>query len=188
MSLFKTKALILKKTFLSESKEDLFTVFSLDYGKIQVVKKSSKKEKKLDIWYFVDFEIETKLSSDINKIKSIKIYKEFNYVDKSFLIINTYLEIINFVLKNVSIWLPIKTLFETLEFISSFENIDYTKLILSKLKILNILWILNLDNNDLIVSKILNFIDKNHISKIFLLSWIDEKILEKLEKNIKKET
>lgn len=182
MSVFKSKWIILKYKFLNQKWEILYDIFSLDYGKIQAIKKSSKKEKILDLWNLIDFEIETSLGSNINKIRNIKIINTFYYLETNFNIINIYLEIINLISKNTPEWIIIKEIYDVLFIINTFKNIDYTKLVLSKLKIFSIFWNLNLENKDLIVSKILNFISKNNIEKIFLLTWIDEKILQNLEK------
>lgn len=182
MSVFKSKWIILKYKFLNHKWEILYDIFSDNYGRIQAIKKSSKKEKNLDLWNLVDFEIETSLGSSINKIRNIKIINTFYYIENNFNIINIYLEIINLISKNTPEWIVIKEIYDVLFCINSFKNIDYTKLVLSKLKIFSIFWNLNLENNDLTISKILNFISKNNIETIFLLTWIDEKILQNLEK------
>ncbi|MDD4151773.1 MAG: recombination protein O N-terminal domain-containing protein [Candidatus Gracilibacteria bacterium] len=182
MSVFKSKGIILKYKFLNQKGEILYDIFSLDYGKIQAIKKSSKKEKILDLGNLIDFEIETSLGSNINKIRNIKIINTFYYLETNFNIINIYLEIINLISKNTPEGIIIKEIYDVLFIINTFKNIDYTKLVLSKLKIFSIFGNLNLENKDLIVSKILNFISKNNIEKIFLLTGIDEKILQNLEK------
>lgn len=182
MSVFKSKWIILKYKFLNQKWEILYDIFSLDYGRIQAIKKSNKKEKNLDLWNLTDFEIETSLGSSINKIRNIKIINTFYYLETNFNVINIYLEIINLIAKNTPDGIVIKEIYDVLFFVNSFKNIDYTKLVLVKLKIFSIFWNLDSDNKDLIISKILNFISKNNIETIFLLTWIDEKILQNLEK------
>ena len=72
MSIFKTKWIILKIHKIRD-KDFLYTIFSKDYWKIMCNKKFSKKEKTLDLWYLINFEIITKENVSIHKIKNIKI-------------------------------------------------------------------------------------------------------------------
>jgi recombinational DNA repair protein (RecF pathway) len=181
MSIFKSKWIVLRKVSSPQNTDILYTIFSYDYGKIQASAKMSKKEKTLDLWNIIDFEIETnKASSKINKIKNIKISSIFLYEDKEYKIIEQYLKIISTIIKLAPEWVEIVQIFETIKHINKEINIDYTKLILAELKILNILWILKLEDKDITTTKILNFISKNNSSKIFLLTWIDDIILNKL--------
>lgn len=181
MSIFKSKWIVLKKVSSQQNTDILYTIFSYDYGKIQASAKISKKEKTLDLWNIIDFEIETnKASSKINKIKNIKISSIFLYEDKEYKIIEQYLKIISTIIKLSPEWVQISSIFDTIKDINKEVNINYTKLVLAELKILNILGILQLEDKDQTVTKILNFISKNNSSKIFLLTWIDEIILNKL--------
>jgi hypothetical protein len=54
------------------------------------------------------------------------------------------------------------------------------KLILSRLKVINLLWELDLKHPDELVQKVLKFINKNKLKDIFKLSWFDQIIKEKL--------
>ena len=184
MSIFKSKWIILKKVIYNWNSDIIYTIFSYDYWKIQAVSKTSKKEKTLDLWNLIDFEIETNEKSKINKIKNIKISSIFMYEWQEYKIIEQYLKIINIILKYSPEWLRIMSIFESIEFLHKQENLEYWKLLLLELKIINILWILNLEHKDEIIKKILNFIDKNNINTIFLLEKLNSDILEKLE-NIK---
>lgn len=183
MSLFKTKAIVLKITKIKE-RDFIYDLFTFDYGKIKVQKKDSKKEKNLDLWYIINCEIETKAERNIHKIKNIKIKSEFNYEDKDFLVINLYLEIISYIQNNLPDWVEFKDMFEIIETINDKKNIDETKLILAKLKITNLFWELKLENEDKIIEKILNFINKNKIKEILKLTWIDENLKNKLIKTL----
>ncbi len=180
MSLFKSKGIILKITKIKD-KNFVYDIFTYDYWKIKVQKKNTKKEKNLDLWYIINCEIETKQWRDIHKIKNIKIKSEFDYENKNFAVLNTYLEIISYVEKNLTYWADFKDIFEIIEIINNKKNIDDTKLVLAKLKITNYLWELNIENNDKNVEKILKFINKNKISEILKLTWIDNDLKIKLK-------
>lgn len=180
MSIFKSKWVILKKISSPWNSDIIYSIFSLYYGKIQARAKISKKEKTLDLWNLIDFEIETSDKSKINKIKNIKISSIFLYEWKEYKIIEQYLKIINTVIKLTPDWVAIDKIFEILKAINSKEDLNYSKLVLAELKIINILWILNLENKNPLIQKILLFVDKNNIETIFLLEKLDDEILEKL--------
>lgn len=182
MSIFKTKWIILKISKI-QSWEFLYTIFSKEYWIIKCNKKLSKQEKALDLWYLINFEIITKESVKIHKIKNIKIISEFKHDKKSFIIINSYLTILALILKKTPIWMPIYELFDLLKILNSIENINELKLVLVKLKVISIFWELDEKNNNLTVSKILKFINLNKIDIIIKLTWINDDILTEL-KNI----
>ena len=183
MSVFKDKAIVLKVDKIAE-KDLLYTIFSYDYWKLKVSKKFSKKEKNIDLGYIINFEIITKENVSIHKIKNVKIKSEFNLENKrTFSEINIFLEILSLIYKESVVWIQNKEIFHLVEEINKKENIDKTKLILAKLKAKAIFWILNIENSDLIISKILKFVFHNKITDIFKLKWITsefEEILEKL--------
>ena len=180
MSIFKTKWTVLKIKKIKPW-EYLYTLFTRDYGKILCNKKLSKKEKTIDLWYLINFEITTKENVSIHKIRNIKIISEFNIFNRSFKELNNYLIILSLILNKTPGWLPIYELSELLEIINSYPNIDETKLILTKLKIISIFWELWENHNNTTISKILKFINSNKITRILKLSWIDEEIKNELE-------
>lgn len=180
MSLFKTKAIILKISKIKE-KDFIFDIFTFDYGKIKVQKKDSKKEKSLDLGYIINCEIETKEWRDMHKIKNIKIKSEFRYEHLWFSTINLYLNIIWIIYQKIPFWVEFKDLFEVIEEVNSKKNIEKIKLVLSKLKVIDLLWELKIDNDDEIIRKILKFINKNKIKDIFKLNWLEESTISKLE-------
>lgn len=180
MSVFKTKWIIIKIDKIAKN-DFLYTIFSYDYWKIKANKKIAKQEKTLDIWYIINFEIETKKDISIHKIRNIKILSSFDYEKKSFLLINNFLELIALVLKNTPEWVQIFEIYNIFDFINNYEKITEEKLLLAKLKIINILWELNIRSDDKIIEKILNFIDKNNIKEIFRLKWISEEQKKLLE-------
>nr|MDD3720347.1 recombination protein O N-terminal domain-containing protein [Candidatus Gracilibacteria bacterium] len=182
MSVFKTKGIILKITKVKD-KDFIYDVFTYDYGKIKIQKKDTKKEKTLDIGYIVNFEIETKQGRDINKAKNIKIKSEFKYENKEFKIINEYLNIIGQIYTKIPEGLPFKDIFEIIEAINDKNNLDSLKLILAKLKIIDYFGELKLENDNIIIKKILKFINENKIKEVLKLGGIDEKTQKEL-KNI----
>ena len=101
---------------------------------------------------------------------------------RTFSEINIFLEILSLIYKESVIWIQNKEIFHLVEEINKKENIDKTKLILAKLKAKAIFWILNIENSDLIISKILKFVFHNKITDIFKLKWITSELEEILEK------
>ena len=180
MSIFKTKWIILKIHKVNTG-EFLYTIFTKEYGKILCNKKLSKKEKTLDLWYLVNFEIVTKENSKIHKIKNIKILSEFSSNNKTFIELNSYLTILLIINNKTHNWLAIYELFELLEILNSLENINDLRLILIRLKVVSIFWELNEDNKNQTVSKILKFINSNKIERIIKLTWINDDIKKELE-------
>lgn len=162
------------------SSEFLYTIFTYDYWIIKCVKKYSKREKSLDIWFLINFEIETKSGNTIHKIRNINILWEYKTENKKFLEINLFLELLSYLYKNIPEWTANFEIFNIIEKIIYFEDISETRIILAKLKIINIFWTLNLSNSDKTVEKILKFINSNKISDILKLSWINNDIKEKL--------
>lgn len=178
MSIFKTKWIILKID-KSWKNDFLYTIFSYDYWKIKASKILSKREKILDLWYILSFEVETKKDKNIHKIKNIKILSQFSYENKGFHEINDFLSILAYVLKNTPEWLPIYEIYNIFDVVNK-KNLNAEKLLLVKLKIKNILWLLDIKSQDETIWRILKFIDKNHINEILKLSWISEERFEKL--------
>lgn len=180
MSLFKTKAIILKISKLKE-KDFIYDIFTYDYWKIKVQKKEWKKEKTLDLWYIINCEIDTKEWKDIHKIKNIKIKSQFICDNRDFKTINEYLSILGLIYRKIPFWTDFKDIFELFEELNDKKNIDELKLILARLKIIDLIGELKIDNDDEIISKILRFINKNRLKEIMKLSWIDDDLKKKLK-------
>lgn len=174
MSIFKTSWVILKINSLKET-EFLFDVFSYDYWKLKLKAKKSKKEKNLDVWYIINFEVNVKKENQIHEIKNIKIKSEFDYLNKDYETILEYLELLKLIDEKCPLSMPIYEIFNILNEINNFENITEEKLIFSKLKILNILWLLPEKHINEKIQKILSFISKESIKNILKLKWLDEK-------------
>jgi len=180
MSIFKTKWVILKIYKLAGN-DFLYTIFTYDYWIIKASKKNTKNEKSIDLWYLINFEIETKEEKKIHKIRNIKISCEFNTENKNFATINAYLTILWTILHKSPTGVPIYEIIEVIEAILKYENINETKLILSRLKIINILWELDINHENKTVWKILKFINNNKISEILRLWGIEEEVNRELE-------
>lgn len=173
MSLFKTSWIILKIVKQKEV-EFLLDVFSYEYWKIKLKAKISKTLKNLDIWYIINFEINVKKENSIHEIKNIKIKNEFKYTNKNYEVIFEYLELLKIVNEKCPFSLPIFEIYNILNEINIFDNLTVEKIIFSKLKILNILWILKTQNDDVKIKKILSFIEKENIKKILKLKWLSK--------------
>lgn len=184
MSIFKTRGIILKIK-KSIDKEIFYHIFSYDFWKIICKKKLEKKEKTIDIWYLINFEIVSKEYKEINKIRNIKILFEQNFENKSFLIIENFLTLLNLVFNKLENWNPFYEIFDLMDIIVREKDLKIEKIILAKLKIINLLWELKLENDDIVLNKILKFIDNNHFKNIVKLKWFDNDLLEKLEKLMK---
>ncbi len=188
MSIFKTKWIILKKIY--KNKDLIYIIFSENYWKITVFSKNSNKEKKLDLWYLISFEIKTNQNNDILKINNIKILNEFNYLRYNFEIIYFYQILISLILKLIP---EKKQIFQIIEIIEKINFLSHNlenekifeKILFAWLKIINILWLLKIENKNTEIKKILNFIDKNNFYTIVKLYWVWEKNKKILEKIIK---
>ena len=179
MSIFKDSAIILKIQ-KDSNKNFIYTLFSLKFWKIIAVKKFSNKEKNLDLWFHINYEIKT--SQQINKISNIKIINEFNLLNKNFIQINNYLLLLNTILKKTPFWVENTEIFEIINIINKYNNPDIElKITLAQLKIINILWELDINNKNQTISKILKFISQNNFWKIIKLTWINENIKKELQ-------
>lgn len=185
MSIFKSQWIIIKIKKLEE-KNTLYTILTSDYWKILCNKKLNLREKTLDLGYLINFEIEVKWWLNIHNIKNIKILEEFNSLWKKYSTIENFL----ILLKIVHLKLPEKLvnieIFNTLKEIIKYKKLNSSKLILSQLKILDILWLLNIENKNMIIKKILNFINKNKIENILKLTWIDNNLENDLKNIVSK--
>lgn len=180
MLLFKTKGIILKIHKVNEN-DFLYTFFSIDYGKIICQKKKTSREKNLDIWYIINCEIETKEERKIHKMRNIKILHEFQTEHKTFSEMNSYLESIAIIHKNAPEWVPIRQIVELYERLYTLQSVNEEKLLILKLKLLNIFWILPNIHDNQTVQKILRFIDKSHINDVLKLTWLSKDTKKKLE-------
>lgn len=179
MSLFKTKWIILhiKKRWWEE---DLYTLFSYEYGKIYVQKKKNKKEKSFDIGYIVQCEIETKEGKNIHKMKNLKIHSQYLYEWEEFACIHEYLLLIALVKKGTPDGVPIMEVYKVISTLHKQKEMTFDRILLSELKVLDILWILKDINENITVKKILKFVRENKIDTILKLKGIDKVSQESL--------
>jgi hypothetical protein len=189
MSIFKTKWILLKKNI--NHKNIIYTIFTEDYWKITVFSKEKTQKKRIDLWYILSFEIKNSNNKNILYIQNIKIIKEFNYLNLNFETINFYqilLTLIHKLLPEKKQIFNIVEIIEKINIISNNEKISWTKIfekiIFACLKIINILGLLNIENKNPEIKKILNFIDKNNFYTILKLSWLKEKNKKIIEKII----
>lgn len=180
MLIFKSSWIILKIHKVNE-KDFLYTIFTQEYGKIICQKKYSKTEKSLDIWYLIQFEIETKEDKKVHKMRNIKILSDFAPTNKSFDVLQNYLELLAMIHKNTPEWVQAYWIIDIVEFIHEYENITADKILLSKLKLLHIFGTLPYEHINQITHKTLKFIHTKSISEIFKLWTIPDEIKKDLE-------
>jgi hypothetical protein len=185
MSIFKSQWAVIKVKKLEE-KNNLYTILTSDYWKILCNKKLNLREKTLDLGYLINFEIEVKKWVNIHNIKNIKIISEFNSLWEKYSTIESFLNLLNIIHLKLPEKLINLEVFNTLKEIIKYKNLTSVKLILSQLKILNILWVLDLENKNLTIKKIFYFINKNNIENILKLTWIDENLEIELKKIVEK--
>lgn len=180
MLIFKSSWIILKIHKVNE-KDFLYTIFTQEYGKIMCQKKYSKTEKSLDIGYVIQFEIETKEDKKVHKMRNIKILSDFAPTNKSFDVLQNYLELLAMILKNIPEWVQTYGILDIIEIIHAYENITADKIVLSKMKLLHIFWTLPYEHTNETTHKVLKFIHVKSISEIFKLWTIPEDIKKDLE-------
>lgn len=161
--------------------EFLFDVFSYDYGKLKLKAKKSKKEKNLDVWYIINFEVNVKKENTLHDIKNIKIKSEFDYLWKNYEVILEYLELLKVVDKKCPYHMPMYEIYNIFHEINYFQNISDEKLLFGHLKILHILWILPQEHKNIRIQKILSFVIKESIKNILKLKWLDEEAKKELK-------
>lgn len=180
MSIFKSKWIILKKLSRRE-KDVIYDIFTYDFWRIKCQKKQKVREKNLDIGYILNFEIETRESRDIHKIKNVKIKSEFSYEGKDFQLINEYLRFLESIISNIPPSVPVMEIFDIVEQVNEKKDISVFKIQLARLKIIAIWWLLNTSHTNKTVEKILVYIEKNRIKDILKIKCDDEEIIELLK-------
>ncbi len=181
MSIFKDSAIVIK-IIKKENKEFIYHLMSEKFWKILAVKKLASKEKPIDIWYHINYEIESNKKDKISKLRMIKILNEFNYKNKKFSEIKLFLELIGVISKKVEFGVENLKINEIIKQIIKYEKDDLEiKLILAKLKIVDILWELDIKYRDKLTQRILIFINKNDFKNILKLSWINNRQKKQLQ-------
>jgi hypothetical protein len=142
------------------------------------LKKNSSKEKELDVWNLINFEIEVKEWKNIHKIRNIKVISEYNYKDIPYCEIELFMKIIAYINQEARDWMILWGLNLILEELNN--GLDYTKLILIWLKVTSIFWELKLENDKETIWKILKFINFSKPKDIIKLTGINEEIEKEL--------
>ena len=78
MAIFKCSWIVLKKSDLNEN-QNLLTVFTREYWKININYKNPKTQKSLDIGFIIDFETNVKSEKKIVSLSNVHIKSQFNY-------------------------------------------------------------------------------------------------------------
>ncbi|PIE85542.1 hypothetical protein CSA08_01415 [Candidatus Gracilibacteria bacterium] len=182
MSIFKTKAIVLNIN-KNKDKNFIYSLFSLDYGRINCIKKLKTKEKSIDLGYNIDFEINVaKNKETISSFRNIKIISEFKTSGKKFSEINDFLELISMIFKKTPYGVPIYEIYNSVSVLCNLKEVKNEKILLTKLKILDILGELDENHKNNTVRKILKFVNKNNIKTILRLAGLEENILEEIRK------
>ncbi len=181
MSTFKDSAIVLK-LHKREKMNFTYQLLSEKFGKILATKKISSREKIIDLWYYINYEIETKGENGANKMKNVKILRQFNYESKSFDEINWFLLMISTILKKIEFGVDNIKINDVIKEIISYKKDDLIeKIVLAILKIINLLWELNIYHKNIKIKKILLFLNNNNFKEILKLSWIDEETKKELQ-------
>ena len=185
MSLFKASWVVLK-IHQSREKNILYTIFSDAYGKIMCSKKYSAKDKPIDIGYVIQFEISTQQQREIHTIRNVALLSSYDSSNKSFDQIHSYLECIAWIDRNTATGIENRELFSIIPHIHSIQTHPEirSKIVLSMLKVSQLLWNLPDTHQDPTVSKILRFIHANNTATIIKLSGISDDVLSALKWHI----
>lgn len=182
MSVFQAKWVVLKIVSKTE-KDFLYLTFFENYGKLVVIKKKKAREKALDIGYLINCEISTQEGRNIHSIRNINIVSYFDYKDKPFSEIESFMKLLSFIDKNTVDGNPVFEIFHWLEtLLQKGKKLTQEKIILTKLKSQDIFWDLWEKHSNDTVKKILKFIHTHSMKDILKLKGIEEGILEELKK------
>jgi len=177
MTNFKTSGIVLK--IINNQKINTIYIFSKEYWKIICSIKNNKKEKMLDIWNIVNFEISTK--NNFNNIKNITIINSINYNILNYNTIYEYLTLINYIFKLCPLNEVNTMVYDIVFEINKYKSISQEKIIFAQLKLLDILWYW-IENKT--IKKLNQYISKNNIKNILRLKWLNENQLINLKKEI----
>lgn len=154
-----------------------------DYWILTVSKKKKVREKPIDIGYLVSCEIITKKDRDIHTIGNIKILSCFRSEWKKYKDIEDFLKILVRILKEIPEGNPHYEIYDLLSHcINEEETINSSKILLTHLKIIAILWNLADTHPDHVTDKTLKFLHKYHYKEILKLWDIPENAKKYLEK------
>jgi hypothetical protein len=102
-------------------------------------------------------------------MRNIKILSDFTPANKSFDVLQNYLELLALILRNTPEGIQAYGVIDIVQAIHEYENITAEKILLAKLKLLHIFGSLPDEHKNSTIHKILNFIHKQKISEILRL-------------------
>jgi len=182
MSFFKTEGIVLKVTKISEG-EVLYRILFRDYGILSVTKKKKIREKPIDIWYLVNCEIITKKDRNIHTIWNIKIVSYFRSEVRKYQDIEDFLKILVHIYKEIPEGSPHYEIYDILSLcIRSEQDMTSSKILLTHLKIISVLWNLPEKHQDPHCEKTFKFLHKYSYKEILKLWDMPEEIKKALEK------
>lgn len=181
MSFFKTQGIVLKIIKVSQG-EMIYRILFRDYGILSVSKKKKVKEKPIDIGYLISCEIITKKYRDIHTVGNIKILSYFKPSEKPYLDVESFLYILSRIHKEVPEWNPHYEIYDILSHCINVEwELNSSKILLTHLKIISVLWNLQELHKDTTCEKTLKFIHKYSYKKILELRDIPQDTKKHLE-------
>lgn len=181
MSFFKTEGIVLKVTKISEW-ELLYRMLFRDYGILSVSKKKKVREKPIDIWHLASCEIVTKKHRDIHTIGNIKIISFFSSQWRSYQDLEDFLKILVRIHKEIPAWSPHYEIYDILSLcIKSEATMNSSKILLTHLKIISVLWNLPENHTNPTCEKTLKFLHKYSYKEILKLWDMPEDTKKALE-------
>lgn len=180
MSLFSSQGIILRIQKLKD-KQELYTIFTREYGSIQVTRKYSQRNKPVDLGTIISSEIETKPERDIHTIRNLKIRSQFDAQRASFEMTHRFLLLLHYAYTHLPLGHSIPEVFEVLSELAKIQSPETQDILLSQLKIMDILWNLDIEHQDATIKKILRFIHESPIQKVLKLTGLKDEDTQKLE-------
>jgi recombinational DNA repair protein (RecF pathway) len=93
MSTFKTSGIVIQKSQINE-KQEMFVIFSKEFGKITVFSKINKKEKMLDLGSIFNFEAQVKNEKSVTDMKNITLLYQFEYTSWNYEMLIEFMELL----------------------------------------------------------------------------------------------
>ena len=182
MNFFKSEWIILSIKKINE-KESLYKIFFREYGKIMVKKQKKNREKNLDVGYRVSCEIITHNSSEkiLPSISNINIISYFKSDWKKYSEIEWYLKTLAYLENQLPEWMPHWELYNLVENLHLDIKLTKSSYLLFRLKILSYSWTIEISKEEVILYKIVQFVQTNGIKDILRLKEVPKDIEDTLE-------
>lgn len=181
MSTFKTSGIVIKKSQLNE-KQEMFVIFSKEFGKITVFSKINKKEKMLDLGSIFNFEAQVKSENSVNDMKNITLIHQFEYTSWSYEMLIEFMELLKILSDFCPKWIPNNEIYEIFLSLRKIKTISREKIIFAKIKLYDILGLLDPNINHLWIKKICTFIAQNSAEDALKLTWLTPELLWEFHK------